>query len=190
MNLKSGINEVWPTIVLKGEIDQATLEKVCNSLLINSDIKNPPGDFQSFDILHDGCEDIKEFKETVVIPAFEEYLNRMNLSLKNFPSNRLRSWITGTKNGYMIPIHNHSGSSFSAVFYLLCEEQNKGGELVMLDPRGNANRGYLDEFKPMFENLVYKPVSGEYVIFPSYLYHHTNVFNGTLRLAMPVDLFL
>ena len=112
------------------------------------------------------------------------------MDLTDFPDRSLRSWITGTRNGYMIPAHNHSGASVSAVFYLMCEEDNQGGELVAIDPRTNANRGYKDEFKPLFANLVYTPQSGEYLMFPSYLYHHTNVFTGSLRLAMPVDLFL
>jgi len=34
------------------------------------------------------------------------------------------------------------------------------------------------------------PSSGEYIIFPSYIYHYTLPFSGALRLAVPVDLFL
>jgi hypothetical protein len=60
----------------------------------------------------------------------------------------------------------------------------------MMDPRANANRGYKDQFKSMFSNETYLPKSGEYLIFPSYLYHHTISFTGNMRIAMPVDLFL
>lgn len=190
MKLKYGINDLWPTQVLKGQIEEEQLTKVCNTIFTEMDLDKPKGDFQDYDVLKEGPDQLKEFKNRVVVPAFENYLNSMGKSLNDFPSYRMRSWITGVKNGYMIPIHNHSGSHFSGVFYLFCEEQDKGGEFVAVDPRANANRGYLDEFKPLFENLVYQPSSGEYLIFPSFLYHHTNVFNGSIRLAMPVDLFL
>lgn len=191
MKLKYGTNDLWPTQILKGKIEDKQLAKVCDSIFTTVDLDKPPNDFQEeFDILIDGPKELRKFKKTVVIPAFENYLNSIGTSLKEFQSYKLRAWMTGVKNGYMLPIHNHCGSHFSGVFYLMCEESDKGGELIAVDPRGNANRGYLDEFKPLFQNLVYQPTSGDYVIFPSYLYHHTNVFTGSLRLAMPVDLFL
>lgn len=189
MTLKYGSNQLWPTIVYKGLLEKETHTKVLDSLFTETNLVNPAGDFQDFDILEDGPQTMKDFKNEVV-GVFDQYLRDIGLKLSDFSSYNIRSWITGTRNGYMIPIHNHSGAHLSAVFYFFCEDGNKGGELVAVDPRGNANRGYLDEFKPLFENLVYAPKSGEYVVFPSYLYHHTNVFNGSLRIAMPVDLFL
>jgi predicted 2-oxoglutarate/Fe(II)-dependent dioxygenase YbiX len=72
----------------------------------------------------------------------------------------------------------------------MCSDQYKGGELVLLDSRTNANRGYKEEFKKLFENKTYLPTSGEYLMFPSHVYHHTIPFTGSMRLAMPVDLFL
>ena len=86
-----------------------------------------------------------------------------------------------------MPKHNHSGSHLSAVFYLLCEEKN-GGNIVLHDPRTNANRGYIDEFQSMFEKIKFTPSSGDVLIFPSFLYHNVETFNGKMRLAMPVDL--
>jgi hypothetical protein len=188
--LKSGLNNLWPTQVYKGSILNKHLDPTLNAIFQDVDLDHPYSDFQDFDILNDGPEALINFKDKVVWPAFENYFKEIGMDLKEFPNRSLRSWITGTRNGYMIPAHNHSGSSVSAVFYLMCEEDNQGGELVAIDPRTNANRGYKDEFKPLFANLVYAPQSGEYLMFPSYLYHHTNVFTGSLRLAMPVDLFL
>jgi hypothetical protein len=89
-----------------------------------------------------------------------------------------------------MPVHNHAGSPISSVFYLMNEEQQAGGELVLMDPRHNANRGYQEQFKPMFENQYYAPKSGEFTMFPGFVYHHTLPFKGKIRLAMPVDLFL
>jgi hypothetical protein len=91
---------------------------------------------------------------------------------------------------YTMPLHNHSGAQVSAVFYLLCEEKNAGGELLISDPRFNANRGYPNKMKDSFNLEIYKPKSGEVVVMPGFLHHQVATFNGKLRLAMPVDLYI
>lgn len=190
--LNSGINDLWPTKIYKGLMEGEVFEKALNHILMNEDLENPKGEFQSYDILNDGPQEMQEFRDKIVYPAFEEYVQSLGLDvdLNGYEDSRLRSWITGTKYGYMIPAHNHSGAHFSAIFYLVCTEQDKGGELVLIDPRANANRGFKNEFKPLFANELFSPKSGEFLIFPSFVYHHTNVFFGNTRLAMPVDLFL
>ena len=40
----------------------------------------------------------------------------------------------------------------------------------------------------MFEKIKFAPSSGDVLIFPSFLYHNVETFNGKMRLAMPVDL--
>jgi hypothetical protein len=191
MMLKSGMNKLWSTPVFKGTIDDKDLlDRLLQSIFLNVDLDKPASDFQGFDILSDGPKEFIEFRDNIVYPAFDTYVEGLGFDMYSFEDVRLRSWITGVRNGYMIPAHNHSGASFSAVFYLLCESMKEGGELVMMDPRSNANRGYKDQFKNMFANETYLPKSGEYLIFPSYLYHHTIAFTGNMRIAMPVDLFL
>lgn len=189
--LKSGMNELWPTYVYKGSVPDEISHPFIDSIFQKIDLDNLQSELKDYDLFED-CEDeaMISFRDNVVWPAFENYLKHIDINIKDFPDRRIRAWITGTRNGYMIPVHNHSGASLSAVFYLMCSDKNKGGELVMMDPRTNANRGYKNQFKPLFANKLYIPSSGEFVIFPSYLYHHTNVFTGTLRLGMPVDLFL
>ncbi len=185
------MNQLWPTPVYLGKIeDSDLLERLLQSMFLNVDLNAPTSDFQNFDILKDGPEEFREFRESVVYPAFTEYMKTLGYDINEFDDVSIRSWITGVRNGYMIPVHNHSGASFSAVFYLLCENDNEGGELLMVDPRTNANRGYKDQFKDWFANKKFLPKSGEFIIFPSYLYHHTLPFTGKMRIAMPVDLYL
>ena len=186
------MNELWPTPVLNGKIQNKNiLDSLVQSTFLNIDLDNPSSDFQEFDILSDGPKEFVEFRDQIVYPAFENYMSSIGVNINDFDDIRLRSWITGVRNGYMIPIHNHSGASFSGVFYLLCDDiKEHGGDLILADPRTNANRGYKDQFKSMFANEVYSPKSGEYVIFPSYLYHHTTSYTGFMRLAIAVDLFL
>ena len=190
--LNNGFNNLWPTPVYLDKIkDEKLVEQVCQEILLNVDLSTPLTEFQEYDILHDGPEIFQIFRDQVVLPSFETYLKNWNLSFKDFSNKkRIRSWLTGAYSGYNIPIHNHSGASLSAIFYLLVDNHMQGGDLVFLDPRLNANRGYEDQFKPLFENKLYSPNSGEVVVFPSFLYHQTMPFSGSIRLAMPVDLFV
>jgi hypothetical protein len=185
-----GINNLWPTKVLLKKIEnEDVLNRLCQDIVTDVNFNHPPNDFDSFNILEkDGV--YEEFKKTVVEPCFDEYLTTVfDQSLSNFPRSKFRGWLAGSNSGYSIPFHNHSGSTLSAVFYLMCENNESGGELVMVDPRFNANRGMMKEFKEEFSPEVFKPVSSTVIIFPSYLYHYTNVFKGSFRLAMPVDFY-
>lgn len=185
------MNNLWPTPVLLEKItDIFTLDETVNELLSTVNLSKPPSDFQNFDILADGGLVFNKFRKNIVEPALDNYLTEIYgfpLASTNYS---LRSWIAGSGYSYMIPMHNHSGSAVSAIFYLLCEESSNGGELILTDPRTNANRGYIDSMKTPFAPETFLPASGDVIVFPSYLYHQTLPFTGTLRLAMPVDLFI
>lgn len=185
-----GFNQFWPTTVLLDKIEnKSILESATNVILSNFNIEQPPNDFENFDVLRD-CAELHTFRDEVVIPSFEKYLLKVfNVDINNVNFS-LRSWLAGAKSGYMIPVHNHSGASVSAIFYISCEDKNCGGQLTMIDPRSNANRGYVNSFKHVFESKIYQPKTGEYLMFPSFLYHHALPFTGDLRLAMPVDFFV
>lgn len=189
--MKIGFNDLWPTKVLYKKLDhQDLIDQVCQDILRDRDPKDMPSDLQDFNLLEDGGKLYKQFREIIIKPCFDEYLKEtFNKSIDYFPKHRFRGWLAGPNSGYAIPIHNHSGASISAVFYLFCEEANAGGELVLVDPRTNANRGYIDEMRDIFSPETLMPKSGTVVIFPSFLYHYTNMFRGNLRLAMPVDFF-
>jgi hypothetical protein len=186
-----GMNNLWPTPVLLETIANTDiLNAAVDEILTTVDLSFPPSDFQGYDVLEEGGPALRQFKKDVVEPLFDKYLKEVyGFSLHDTEYN-LRSWMTGTGHSYMIPVHNHSGAAVSAVFYLLCEEEDKGGELFLIDPRSNANRGYLNRMKEPFAPKTFAPKSGEALIFPSYLYHQTLTFQGNLRLAMPVDLYV
>ena len=189
MNRK--IHTLWPNQVLINNINnKEILENFTNNIFEDCNLDKPFSEVQNTCIFENGSEIFKQFRDEIVLPAFEEYLDLIGIDKNKFPKRKVKAWITGAKRGYMIPPHNHSGASLSGIFYILNEEKDKGGELVLQDPRNNANRGYKEEFKFLFEDKKYMPLSGEYIIFPSYIYHYTLPFSGALRLAVPVDLFL
>jgi hypothetical protein len=178
----------WPTPIMHDRIsDSKLLDKTTQYIL------TAYNDNTSANILHQNVLDDKElidFRKEVIIPTFNKFYQHefgISINKKRF---HLRGWITGYGITYSMRKHNHSGSHLSAVFYLLAEEQDKGGSLVISDPRFNANRGYKDEYNKWFEPHTIIPCTGDVVLFPSFLYHNVETFYGKLRLAMPVDLIL
>lgn len=186
--MKQGLNNLWPTPVLYDKIqDLDLMNRTVDYMFTNFDLEVPPSDFQKFDILRDGGPIMQEFRDNIVVPAFDKYLELINVP--EYTSYFVNSWITSPYQGYRIPVHNHSGASLSAVFYLVCEEQNAGGEFTLIDPKANANRGYDKSFGSLFKEETFVPATGDVIIFPSYTYHYTDIFTGHMRLAIPVDFF-
>lgn len=166
-------------------------DNLIQRLLIDYDFVNPPSDFGSMNILENPSQEMTEFKEKVILPSFDRFLQETtNNPISYWEHYRMHGWMTGTGNDYSLNLHNHRGAQLSAVFYLLCEEQDKGGFISFTDPRVNANRGYDKPFYPWFEDLNIQPKSGDVVVFPSFLYHYVATYHGNIRVAIPVDLFL
>lgn len=167
-------------------------DRMAQAILQEYDLfNNPPGDFGSINILDKPHEVIAEFKETVVYPAFNSFLrNTLNKSIDDWGGHKTQGWVAGYGNDYSIAHHNHSGSQLSAVFYLMCDSINKGGQIIFTDPRQNANRGYDTSFQGWFKPLQIIPTNGDIVVFPSYLYHYVTTYQSNIRIALPVDLFL
>ena len=187
--MKYGINHLWPTPVFKGKMsNQKLIDDVSNHILVKYGQANKvSSNILSENLFNDSYFD--QFKNEIVLPSFYEYYKtEFNKELNsNF---FLRAWVTGYGLSYAMPNHNHSGSHLSAVFYLISEDRDNGGRIVLSDPRFNANRGYKNDFSKWFQSEKYLPSSGDFLIFPSFLYHNVETFYGKLRLAMPVDLIL
>ena len=184
------IQQLWPTPFLKTKMDSNLRDALVGRLLTDYDLLNPPSDFGPDNILDSEYPEIIQFKNEVIIPTFNEFLiGSLNKELNDW-NFKLKGWLTGSGKSYNINYHNHRGAQLSAVFYLLCADKDAGGEIAFTDPRQNANRGYDMAFKPWFDDLTFVPESGDIAVFPSFLYHYVSTYHGTMRLGMPVDLFL
>jgi len=184
-----GINNLWPTTVLYDQIaDKPLLDNFLQEIFLTFDLDNLPD--EHYDVIREGGIAAQEFKDNIIVPAFEQYLNTIcKSSLSNFEWYEFKTWIPVTGHRYLMSPHNHSRSSLSGVFYLLCEDRNKGGDLELLDPRPNVNRGYDTEFASLFPRETISPASGDMIIFPSFVFHNTNEFMGQRRIALGVDLY-
>jgi len=149
-------------------------------------IVKPQSDFSDGSL----TDRIPLLKTLADIKYAEFFKEALEMDLNDFEYD-FKSWLTGSTNGYNMDIHNHSGAQFAAVFYLLAEEQDQGGELVIHDPRVNANRGYdSNKFKHFFSPIEHTPSTGDVLIMPGYVYHSVRPYHSSLRIAVPVDIFI
>lgn len=185
------IENLWSTPFSQSRMSDEVKDLFLNKIFTEYDLQTPPSDFGQTNILDSDSEEIVRFKTEVVYPAFNSFLrNTLGKEISDWGSHKLHGWVTGTGKDYSLNFHNHRGAQLSAVFYLLCEEQDKGGMITFTDPRMNANRGYDESFLKWFEHKAIIPKSGDIVVFPSFLYHYVTTYQSNIRVAVPVDLFL
>lgn len=179
------IHELWPTAIEHGKFN---VDGLAEHILSNYDLSAPPPDF-NYNIFDEDCKPINELK-SIAYDHFHKYvLTTTGVDIDQYGV-WLKAWITGHGESYKIANHNHSGAQFSAVYYVLAEQQDQGGELVLHDPRTNANRGYDSNFQHLFKPYILQPETNDFIMFPSFAYHQVSEYHSRFRLAIPVDLLL
>lgn len=93
----------------------------------------------------------------------------------------IREWATTSDAGYWMTAHNHGQSQLTSIHYTHID--GRGGDLIIQDPRANANRGWPQELAQQFSPLVIQPQAGMTITFPSYCYHLVSPFWGNTRAA-------
>lgn len=91
-------------------------------------------------------------------------------------------WANVTERGGYNRVHNHPDSSWSGVYYVATGASDPdaptSGVLEFLDPRPAA--GFVaTPGRPFGANVQIAPVAGLMVLFPSWLFHFVNPFEGT-----------
>jgi hypothetical protein len=189
-----GINNLFPTPVLFGNIDNIdSCHSVLNEILTNDELYNSISISDGEKLFEVDNTILNEFKENVVVPKINQYLTEtIGKDLDSFNGYKLKGWMSKLSKDKIryIPRHNHKGSFVSMVFYILSESDNLGGEIVLQDPRPNANRGYTDEFSNWFKDVRHNPKTGDFLIFPSFLYHYVDLYSSDNRIAIAIDLYL
>jgi hypothetical protein len=173
-----------------GTIPDNVRMPVVNELLVNE--VSPTSDVTETYLTNDpNFVEVSKFINTFVLDSFKEYSQKVyNFKIQESDS-KINAWTNNGTGRYSLGFHNHAGAQLSAVFYLLVDDQEGvGGKISFHDPRFNANRGVISAFRSKHNDYVYAPKTGDFIIFPSYLYHSTSTFFGQTRLIIPVDLFL
>jgi hypothetical protein len=181
------IKNMWSTPMGFGKMPEEFALELTNNLFSLGD----PSKYENIFSCGDKLPIVSEFKEKYVIPSFNNYLkNTLDKSIDDWNEHRVNGWVVSYSSNTSMDYHNHRGSQLSAVFYLMCDENDKGGGVRFNDPRSNANRGYDRTFIPWFDPHNINPSIGDIVIFPSFVYHSVSTYRDNIRMAIPVDLFL
>jgi uncharacterized protein (TIGR02466 family) len=136
--------------------------------------------------------DVFELKDPVIAEFHNHMLQHVQGYLNHFrPEARkkkdnfiIRGWINVNRPGDFNTLHCHPGCFLSATYYVKVPADMKGGEIYFRDPRGPAVAMYetpgID--LPWLGNgigIPFKPESGHLLIFPSWLEHRVEPFQGT-----------
>jgi uncharacterized protein (TIGR02466 family) len=103
---------------------------------------------------------------------------------KKKDSFKLRGWINVNRPGDFNVLHCHPGCFLSATYYVKVPTDMKGGEIYFRDPRGPAVAMYetpgIDlPWVGSGIGVPFSPGSGHLLIFPSWLEHRVERFEGT-----------
>jgi uncharacterized protein (TIGR02466 family) len=97
---------------------------------------------------------------------------------------RLQGWINVNRTGDKNVLHCHPGCFLSGTYYVKIPSDMQGGEIVFRDPRGPAVAMYET---PGIElpwvgsgsGIPFTPTTGQVLIFPAWLEHRVDQFQGT-----------
>ena len=188
--LPEGMNFLWPTPVKVEKAPIGRCESVLTELLTTHDLTPPLNGVVGENIFRNSGPELTKFKNEIVIPAFERYFNEAyNDSISNYHDFELVGRLTTMGVNHSTPMHAHCDSQVVGVFYLLADTAN-GGDIGIVDPRGAAHRGYYGKMNDSFKARNHQPLTGDVVMFPSYVYHYVAVHSTSLRVALAVDLGL
>jgi len=190
--MRTEIKTLFPTEVMFGSFNEELVTPVAQELLSNLDFSSG-GDVSDISLLGNehNLPELKKFFNNYVVEKFNEYTEKLFDHKLNINKCKFKAWSVNGASDYNLGFHNHSGAQLSAVFYFLVEHSNRtGGKIRFHDPRFNANRGMTEPFKFRHDDVEFLPRTGDFVIFPSYLYHSVSPFNGNIRLILPVDMFM
>lgn len=193
-----GIKNLFPTPFVTASFTSDTTEALNNQLIatiLEREKENPQGvrisnagGWQSDDkLLEWGGEPVQ-----TILASLKDLINQVTFYLEGATYKRvaidwrINGWANINRKGNSNLVHTHPGSYWSAVYYVLIdEEQNLGGELEIVDPRGVLPIMYCPHLRFGIKGYtsagtseLHKPKAGECILFPSWLPHAVRTYIG------------
>jgi uncharacterized protein (TIGR02466 family) len=146
-----------------------------------------------FDWPVDGMSVLKESAEQAVTKMAE----LVNQSPAARIEQTLRGWANVCRSGHYHKPHSHATYHWSGVYYVdtgtVSNEHPQSGTLEFQDPRGAVEMAGMPG-NPFGRSIAVRPQSGMIVIFPSWLLHWVNPYQGdepriSIAFNSRVDLF-
>jgi len=111
-----------------------------------------------------------EFINKAAMKVFAEYLRLVGKS--NIGMRLDNAWTSVYGRGHFVPHHTHPMSHLSMAFYAAATEGT--GQIIFDNPaRGHFEHFYPPEISWLHYRYSVQPKKGMFVVFPSYLVHHT-----------------
>ncbi|MCB1670224.1 MAG: putative 2OG-Fe(II) oxygenase [Gammaproteobacteria bacterium] len=126
--------------------------------------------FTSFYNVNLGKREDFHFMNQAAMAVFAQYLRVVGKS--NLGMRLDNAWASVYGKGHFVPEHTHPLSHLSMAFYAAATEGT--GRIVFENPsRGHFQHFYPPEISWMHYRYSIQPKKGLFVVFPSYLVHHT-----------------
>ncbi len=113
------------------------------------------------------------------------------LPLRIGGSLQIMAWANVLRRGNYNRVQNHPGFSWSAVYYVClggAPASEADGLIEFVDPRGGANM-VATPGRPFDQKLRLRPRAGELILFPSWLLHYVNPYEGTdVRISIAFNI--
>jgi uncharacterized protein (TIGR02466 family) len=94
---------------------------------------------------------------------------------------RLTVWANVARKGHYHRVHNHPSSAWSGVYFVESGGESPGqplsGVLELCDPRPFTEM-VPTPGSPFGQRVIFRAEAGSMVVFPSWLYHFVNPFQG------------
>ena len=127
---------------------------------------------------------IDKFKNELLKPAWNLYLNKLNFKLDNDNELLYKNWfVFYNKNSYQ-KVHTHGNNLFTMIYFCKVPKTSNEneGQLVITDVKNKSNG---------IESKYVTPVETKLVIFPAYYPHYTlPIFSDTERVVIVNDIYL
>ncbi len=103
------------------------------------------------------------------------------------------AWANVLRRGNFNRVHNHPGMSWSGVYYVDlggAPRSEDDGTIELVDPRSAANM-VATPGRPFDQKVRVRPGAGEIILFPSWLQHFVNPYEGDdVRISIPFNVSL
>lgn len=131
-----------------------------------------------------GCSNIRGWRSDNDLWTWSEETRKLERLVLGFVDEQVRArfrqsfefktyaWANMLMDGAFNQPHVHPGAFLSGVFYVDVGEENSGGQLVLMDPRGLAEMSQLPcAFLAEGQGMPIEPQTGELMLFPGWLRH-------------------
>lgn len=198
MPLEAHIAHAFPTLIgrfqapgeearaVNAELRRLVLER--ERTVANDQHANAGGWHSPSDLLEWPSPAVKTLQGWIVesvnhmIKATLDYVKSAGLNKSFAGSLQLTAWANVSRKNNFHRLHNHPGNCWSGVYYVDSGDaadarQPLGGMLELIDPRPFTEMTFAPG-EPYGQRIPIRPVAGQMVLFPSFLYHFVNPHQG------------